>query len=238
MGSAIEEGESIFLNIRNFLRFQLSTSIAALSLISISTLMDTPNPLNPMQILWINIIMDGPPAQSLGVEPADEDMAKRPPRSTKVAMLSRDILVNICLSAAIIVCGTLYVFKEMMEDGKITNRDTTMTFTCFVFFDMFNALSSRSLTKSVFQLGVFTNRPFCLAVLFSLVGQMLVIYAPPLQYIFQTEALSLGDLVFLVSLTSTIFIMPEVKKFAERQLLTRRKKVTRANSAKSLISLV
>merc|ERR1712027_110755 len=91
--SAIEEGKSIFLNIRNFLRFQLSTSIAALSLISISTLMDTPNPLNPMQILWINIIMDGPPAQSLGVEPADQDMAKRPPRNTKMAMLSRDILV-------------------------------------------------------------------------------------------------------------------------------------------------
>ena len=203
--SAIEEGKSIFLNIRNFLRFQLSTSIAALSLISISTLMDTPNPLNPMQILWINIIMDGPPAQSLGVEPADQDMAKRPPRNTKMAMLSRDILVNICLSAAIIVCGTLYVFKEMMEDGKITNRDTTMTFTCFVFFDMFNALSSRSLTKSVFQLGFFTNKPFCLAVLFSLVGQMLVVYAPPLQYIFQTEALSLSGVTLLKKVLQLTF---------------------------------
>merc|ERR1719219_511273 len=149
--SAIEEGKSIFINIRNFLRFQLSTSIAALSLISISTLMGTDNPLNPMQILWINIIMDGPPAQSLGVEPADKDLMKKPPRDVKQAMLSRDILLNILLSASIIVCGTLYVFKEMMEDFKITNRDTTMTFTCFVFFDMFNALSCRSQTKSVFQ---------------------------------------------------------------------------------------
>merc|ERR1712181_40294 len=236
--SAIEEGKSIFLNIRNFLRFQLSTSIAALSLISISTLMGTANPLNPMQILWINIIMDGPPAQSLGVEPSDKELMKKPPRNTKVAMLSKDILINIILSAAIIVCGTLYVFKEMMEDGKITNRDTTMTFTCFVFFDMFNALSCRSNTKSVFQLGLFSNKAFCLAVLFSLVGQMLVIYTPPLQYIFQTEALSAGDLFFLVCLTSSIFIMSEVKKFAGRQLLARRKKVTRTNSAKSLISLV
>ncbi len=58
-------------------------------------------------------------------------------------MLSRDLLVNIVLSAGIIVCGTLYVFKEMMEDGRMTARDTTMTFTCFVFFDMFNALSCR-----------------------------------------------------------------------------------------------
>lgn len=67
---AIEEGKSIFCNIQNFVRFQLSTSIAALSLIAISTLLRLPkNPLNPMQILWINIIMDGPPAISLGEVP-------------------------------------------------------------------------------------------------------------------------------------------------------------------------
>lgn len=57
--------------------------------------------------------------------------------------MSKELLINIILSAAIIVCGTLYVFKEMMEDGQMTARDTTMTFTCFVFFDMFNALSCR-----------------------------------------------------------------------------------------------
>merc|ERR1711936_308562 len=208
------------------------------SLISISTLMGTANPLNPMQILWINIIMDGPPAQSLGVEPSDKELMKKPPRNTKVAMLSKDILINIILSAAIIVCGTLYVFKEMMEDGKITNRDTTMTFTCFVLFDMFNALSCRSHTKSVFQLGMFSNKAFCLAVLFSLVGQMLVIYTPPLQYIFQTEALAITDLLFLIGLTSSIFIISEVKKLAERHLVARKKKIERSNSAKSLISLV
>ena len=80
-----------------------------------------------------------------------------------------------------------------------------MTFTCFVFFDMFNALSSRSLTKSVFQLGFFTNKPFCLAVLFSLVGQMLVVYAPPLQYIFQTEALSLSGVTLLKKVLQLTF---------------------------------
>ena len=64
--SAIEEGKSIYYNIKNFVRFQLSTSVSALSLIALSTVLGLPNPLNAMQILWINIIMDGPPAQSLG----------------------------------------------------------------------------------------------------------------------------------------------------------------------------
>lgn len=63
ISAAIEEGKGIFHNIRNFVRFQLSTSIAALSLIALSTLMGIPNPLNAMQILWINIIMDGPPGK-------------------------------------------------------------------------------------------------------------------------------------------------------------------------------
>jgi len=61
--AAIEEGKGIFFNIRNFVKFQLSTSIAALSLIALATIFRIPNPLNAMQILWINIIMDGPPAQ-------------------------------------------------------------------------------------------------------------------------------------------------------------------------------
>jgi hypothetical protein len=61
--AAVEEGKAIFHNIQNFVRFQLSTSIAALSLIAAATFMGTPNSLNAMQILWINILTDGPPAQ-------------------------------------------------------------------------------------------------------------------------------------------------------------------------------
>ncbi|KAM3188296.1 hypothetical protein ACTXT7_000612 [Hymenolepis weldensis] len=71
--AAMEEGKALFANICNFIRFQLSTSIAALSLIALSTVLSLPNPLNAMQILYINILMDGPPAQSLGVEPPDAD---------------------------------------------------------------------------------------------------------------------------------------------------------------------
>ncbi|VDI60579.1 Ca2+-transporting ATPase, partial [Mytilus galloprovincialis] len=142
--SAIEEGKSIFYNIRNFVRFQLSTSIAALSLIAVCTVFKLPNPLNAMQILWINIIMDGPPAQSLGVEPVDHDVIKRPPRKVKDPIITRSLIVNILISATIIVSGTLWVFWRELSDNKITPRDTTMTFTCFVFFDMFNALSCRS----------------------------------------------------------------------------------------------
>lgn len=210
--AAIEEGRCIFHNIKNFVRFQLSTSIAALSLIAMSTLFRMPNPLNAMQILWINILMDGPPAQSLGVEPVDHDVLQQPPRKTKEHIITRKLIVNVLISALLIVSGTLWVFWKELNDGQVTPRDTTMTFTCFVFFDMFNAMSCRSQTKTILQIGLFSNKMFLIAVGGSLVGQLLVIYFPPLQAVFQTEALSVVDLLFLVALTSSVFVVSEIKK--------------------------
>uniref|UniRef100_A0A3Q3B9M3 Calcium-transporting ATPase n=1 Tax=Kryptolebias marmoratus TaxID=37003 RepID=A0A3Q3B9M3_KRYMA len=221
--SAIEEGKGIYNNIKNFVRFQLSTSIAALTLISLATLMNFPNPLNAMQILWINIIMDGPPAQSLGVEPVDRDVIRKPPRNVKDSIITRSLIVKVLVSAFIIVCGTLFVFWRELQDNVITPRDTTMTFTCFVFFDMFNALSSRSQTRMVHEMGLCSNRTFCFAVLASIMGQLLVIYFPPLQSIFQTESLSILDLLFLVTLTSSVCVVSEVIKKVERLRGTERR---------------
>lgn len=121
---AIEQGKGIFFNIRNFISFQLSTSIAALSLIAISTMMQIPNPLNAMQILYINIIMDGPPAQSLGVETVDQDVLKQPPRSIKEPVLTLDLLVNVVISSSVIIFGTLLVFvSEVSRFFMIMNNN-------------------------------------------------------------------------------------------------------------------
>eukprot|EP01137_Pigoraptor_chileana_P032354 Opistho-2@21593 len=211
--SAIEEGKSIYYNIKNFLRFQLSTSIAALSLITISTFLGYPNPLNAMQILWINIIMDGPPAQSLGVEPVDHDVMRKPPRNPNDPIITRTLLIRVLVSASIIVCGTLFVFvHEMHEDGIVDARDNTMAFTTFVFFDMFNALASRSEEKSVFTVGLTSNPMFLYAVGGSVLGQLAVIYIAPLQSVFQTTALSLEDLALITLISSTVFIVDELRK--------------------------
>ncbi|KAA8899630.1 hypothetical protein FN846DRAFT_170931 [Sphaerosporella brunnea] len=213
--AAIEEGKGIFYNIQNFLTFQLSTSVAALSLVLLSTFFGLKNPLNPMQILWINILMDGPPAQSLGVEPVDPKVMNRPPRKREAQILTRPVIQRIFTSAAIIVVGTMFIYiKEMAADGIVTARDTTMTFTCFVFFDMFNALSCRSERKSILkgEVDLFGNKMFNIAVALSLLGQMAVIYLPGLQGVFQTESLSLWDLFILVALTSTVFLADEARK--------------------------
>ncbi|KAI1264135.1 calcium-transporting P-type ATPase [Xylariaceae sp. FL1019] len=214
--SAIEEGKGIFNNIQNFITFQLSTSVASLTLVFLCTCLGFKTPLNAMQILWINIIMDGPPAQSLGVEKVDPDVMSRPPRSRSEPVLTRALLTRVLTSAAIIMMGTMVVYyHEMLSDGEVTRRDTTMTFTCFVLFDMFNALSCRSESKSVLrgEVGLFSNKLFNWAVSLSMAGQLLVIYFPWLQEVFQTEALGLFDLIRLLALASSVFWADEARKW-------------------------
>ena len=169
--------------------------------------------------------MDGPPAQSLGVEPVDPAVMSRPPRPRKARVLTRALIQRVLQSATIIMLGTLTTYyREMSADGEITSRDTTMTFTCFVLFDMFNALTCRSESKSVLngEIQVFGNKMFNYAVAGSLIGQLMVIYFPPLQSIFQTEALGLMDLIHLIAVASCVFWADEARKWYVRWKTGRR----------------
>ncbi|KAK6437043.1 High affinity Ca2+/Mn2+ P-type ATPase-like protein [Oleoguttula sp. CCFEE 5521] len=179
--SAIEEGKGIFHNIQNFLTFQLSTSAAALGLVMLSSLGGWKNPLNAMQILWINILMDGPPAQSLGVEPVDPALLQSPPRPRNARVLHPRLIRRVLQSATVILLGTLYTYVSNLTPAdlaahSVSARDTTLTFTQFVLFDMASALACRSSTKSVLRgevplWGKGSNRMFNWAVAGSLIGQ-------------------------------------------------------------------
>ncbi|EED93486.1 predicted protein, partial [Thalassiosira pseudonana CCMP1335] len=209
---AVAEGKGIFFNIRNFLAFQLSTSFAALAIESVATAFSLPSPLNAMQILWINIIMDGPPAQSLGVEPVDERILKAQPRKATDSIVTRALLIRAVSSAFLIMFLTLKVFAHELEDGVVTRRDTTMTFMTFVNCDLFNAYACRSSDRCFYEISPFSNMSFLWAMAFSVAGQFAVIYLPPLQSVFQTEALSLGDLFLIVCLSSTVLLLDTVRK--------------------------
>jgi len=221
---AVAEGKGIFFNIRNFLSFQLSTSFAALAMESVATAFRLPSPLNAMQILWINIIMDGPPAQSLGVEPVDERVLRAAPRKVTDPIVTRALLIRAISSAALIMFLTLWVFSVELDDGHVTRRDTTMTFMTFVNCDLFNAYACRSSDKCFYEISPFSNPSFLWAMLFSVIGQFCVIYFPPLQAVFQTEALSLGDLLLIVCLSSTVLLLDTVRKKFLKQYCTDRRR--------------
>ena len=240
---AVEEGKSIFYNIQNFLSFQLSTAIAALSLITISTFFQLANPLNAMQILFINILMDGPPAQALGVDPVDRDIMRRPPRRKNEHVISRRVMIRIAFSATMIVAAVVVVYALQTSDGSMSKRDQTMvrglpdhplsamhlfrshqrqahpdsqTFTCFVLLDLVSAFQNRGLTCAMFR-----NRMLFLTISISFLAQLALIYVPPLQHIFQTEALALGDLFTLLGLAATSLGLHEMRRWWERGVVER-----------------
>ncbi|EIW70506.1 hypothetical protein TREMEDRAFT_43224 [Tremella mesenterica DSM 1558] len=209
---AVEEGKSIFYNIQNFLSFQLSTAVAALTLITLSTFFRLANPLNAMQILFINILMDGPPAQALGVDPVDKEVMRRPPRKKGTPVLSGRLMGRVAFSATMIVCGTLFIYAHEMSDGSMSRRDQTMTFTCFVLLDLVSALQNRGLTCPMFR-----NRMLFITVSISFLCQLALIYVPLLQHIFQTEALSMRDLLMLLGLAATSMGLHEGRRWWERK---------------------
>jgi P-type Ca2+ transporter type 2C len=209
---AIAEGKGIFFNIRCFLAFQLSTSFAALTMASVATVFGLPTPLNAMQILWINIIMDGPPAQSLGVEPVDSKILQAKPRKADDPIVTRALLFRAISSAALIVFITLRIFSNELEDGKVSRRDTTMTFMTFVNCDLFNAYVCRSADHCFYELDVFGNPAFLWSVGGSIVGQLLVIYWKPLQEVFKTEAISFPDLLYIIVLSSSVLWLDTIRK--------------------------
>jgi len=209
---AIAEGKGIFFNIRCFLAFQLSTSFAALTMASIATALGLPSPLNAMQILWINIIMDGPPAQSLGVEPVDDRILNAKPRKADDPIVTQALLLRAVTSAILIVYLTLKVFSNELDDGAVNRRDTTMTFMVFVNCDLFNAYVCRSAEKCFYEMDLTGNPAFLWAVGGSFVGQLLVTYFPPLQEVFQTEALSPKDLAYILLLSSSMLWLDTLRK--------------------------
>jgi Ca2+-transporting ATPase len=148
----------------------------------------------------------------LGVEPVDERILKARPRSAEDPIVTRALLLRAISSAALIVFLTLKVFSNELDDGMVNRRDTTMTFMTFVNCDLFNAYVCRSAKKCFFELSPKSNPAFLWAIGGSVVGQLLVIYFPPLQEVFQTEALSPGDLLYIILLSSNILWLDTLRK--------------------------
>lgn len=168
-----------------------------------------------MQILWINIIMDGPLAQSLGVECVDASVMQRPPRNRQDDIITKPLLMRVVTSGLLILIGTMYVFIVEMDNGpneSVSARDLTMTFTTFIMFDMFNAVACRHNSKLFFDISLSSNQAFLAAMLFSLGGQLCVVYIPFFQNVFKTVSLSLKDIFMVTLLSSTMLILDTVRK--------------------------
>lgn|ERR1719203_2544285 len=115
----------------------------------------------------------------------------------------------------LLILHRIFVFHVnifLVDDGHITRRDTTMTFMTFVNCDLFNAYACRSSDRCFYELNFFSNPAFLWAIVCSFLGQLLVVYFPPLQEVFQTESLHIGDLIYVMILSSTVLMLDTIRK--------------------------
>ncbi len=200
---AIEEGRKIFDNIRRFVKFQISTNVGAILTIVIASLLNMPLPFNPIQILWINLIMDGPPAQSLGAEGPERNIMKRKAENGEI--LNKKDLLRILITGLIMAAGTLLLFGyELSAYNNLgyeltLKKAMTVAFTIFVIYQLFSAINNRADTDE-------KNKAFTSAIIISFILQLLVIYVGPLQLIFRTTAIGLIDWVLIFLVASSILI--------------------------------
>ena len=201
--SSIKEGRTIFDNIKRFLKFQLSTNVGAILTITIGSLLPIPTPFTPIQLLWINIIMDGPPAQSLGLEGPEKDIMRRPPE--KGELINRKTMIKITISGIVMAIGTLGLFIYELNNGvgDVKTKAITIAFTVFVLYQLFNALNYRSSSKT-------RNTVLWLSLIGSFILQVLVIYVPFLQTIFKTCAIGLFDWALIIIVAAIILVTDKI----------------------------
>jgi Ca2+-transporting ATPase len=209
---AVEEGRGIYDNIKKFLRFQLSTNLGAILLIFIGLFIGLPLPLAPLQILFINLLMDGPPALSLSMEPYHKTM-NRPPRNPDEPIITKDVLKFITGAGMVMFIGTILVFSYALQEYPGDHDHArTLAFTTFVFFQLFNAFNCRSDQYPLTKIGVFSNRYLIGAVVFCALLQICVLYTSPLQLIFDTVPLGVHDWVIVLSVSAMVFVIVEGMK--------------------------
>ncbi len=194
---AVKEGRTIFDNIKRFVKFQLSTNIGAILTITVASLISLPIPFNPIQILWINIIMDGPPAQSLGVEPSEAGVMERAPSSGNI--IPKRNLIRIGIAGIVMSVGTLLLYYYELSSGASVITAMTIAFTVFVMYQIFNVFNCKAK-------GMIPNKTLLIAVLASFLLQLCVIYLPYLQGIFRTTGITIMDWVLILLVASTIFL--------------------------------
>lgn len=212
---AVKEGRSIYDNMLKFVRFQLSTNIGAILTVALAPLLGMPVPFTAVQLLWVNIIMDGPPAMALGVDPARPGGMDEPPRTPNARILSWARLGNLFCYGLTMAVGTLGVLYYGLHSGG-RNHAVTLAFTTFVLFQVFNVFNARSEKYSALNRQFFSNRLLWLAILGVVLLQSLAIHWPPAQAVFRTSTLNQADCLIAVGVASTVLVLEELRKLLTR----------------------
>ena len=196
--AAIEEGRTIYDNIRKFIRYLLASNVGEILVMFLAMMAGMPLPLVPIQILWVNLVTDGLPAMALGVDQPESDTMKRPPRSSRESIFARGLgwkIISRGLFIGVCTLGAFWVTLQAEPDNLV--KAQTMAFSTLVMAQLIHVFDCRS-ERSVFHRNPFQNMYLVIAVIVSVILLIGVVYLEPLQPIFKTTALNAKEWVVLL----------------------------------------
>lgn len=206
---AIREGRRVYDNIRKFIKYLMTTNSGELWTLLLGPVIGLPVALLPIHILWINLVSDGLPAVALSFEKAEKDIMLRNPRPVSESIFANGMGLHIIWVGLLMAAVSLFVQAWSLSSGS---HWQTIVFNVICLSQMGHLLAIRSEKKSLFSIGLFSNKYLLTAVCVVLGLQIAVTYIPVLQPIFKTQSLPLTDFLIVGAASSLLFIAVEIEK--------------------------
>ncbi len=211
---AVREGRRIFDNIIKYIKYTMTSNAGTLWAIFLAPFFGLPLPLIPIQILWMNLLADSLPGLSLTAEPPEKGIMKRPPRHPEEGIFAHGRGFFI-IKFGLLIGIAILLFQYFAIENNMPWQ--TMVFTALLIGRMGVVLAVRSEKDTLFNIGLFTNKPLLGAIVLTFLLQMAVVYVPFLNPIFNTEPLTLYELLLTLILSSVVFLAIEIEKIIKRK---------------------
>jgi cation-transporting ATPase F len=219
--AAVEEGRRLFDNLIKFITWTLPTNGGEGLVILAAVLVGAVLPILPVQILWINMTTAVLLGLMLAFEPMEPDVMKRPPRDPKASILSGQLLWRVVLVSAILLTGSFGLFVMEKKLGADTAQARTVAVNVFVLVELFYLFNCRSLTRSMWSIGLFSNPWVILGSVSMILAQLFFTYAPFMNTVFHSAPIGLESWGRIMFLAAAGYLIVEMEKGVRRLLLSK-----------------
>jgi magnesium-transporting ATPase (P-type) len=217
--AAVREGRTVYNNIRKVISWMLPTNAGEALIISFALLLGIALPMIPIQILWVNLVTECTLGLALAFEPADANTMRQPPRARSTPLLSRPLVWHIVFVSLLFLAATYGVFQYAIDSGYSIELARTMALNTLVVLEIFHLFFIRNIDRETLDWSALTATPaMWYTTGFLFVAQAAVTYLPPLQAVFKTAAMSLGDVLLVLGTGVALFVIIEAEKQLRRRL--------------------
>jgi cation-transporting ATPase F len=215
--AAVEEGRGVFDNLTKFITWTLPTNIGEGLVILAAIAFGAALPILPTQILWINMTTAIALGLMLAFEPKEAGIMSRPPRDPNQPLLTRALMVRVLLVSTLMVATASWLFWWELGNGASLPEARTAALNLFVAAEAFYLFSCRSLTRSAWRIGVFSNRWVIVGVTLQAIGQFTITYLPAMNTVFQTAPIDVGAWLRILTIAVAVSAVVAIDKWLRRQ---------------------